>query len=509
MQIFLSLKKKCRVVFIEELTVLSFTLDYKTVVELLKYGADPRKKATETKQGENISALEYLMRRHRNDDCPNAILDMYMDLKKNSDLILDFAIFRDKDPSKQPEDEAMDQSFLETCSEVVDSDFSYKIMSHPLLQTFFQLKVKTVWPLLTFFAVFYHLVIVPVTMTTAGVIYSFHTSCKNDFIDTRTGRHCFKTLWNHWDMTFQFCHDLSTKENNMSIAKFSNEINNSTKKIYKDRLDFICENGAIKFNSSEAKNGQTTLIHNWDRSVLYIWTVFILATYVLKEIFELVVLKCQYFKYFENLYALTFIFIATAFLVTSNFIPKLAGDFVGWLVFIVWFEVFFYIGTCNFYNNLGDYAYMSIQVAKPALLCLIAHIPIFLAFTFGFDILLRNNPVYDMGHGNGILGTFAKVMSMMLEPTYEVNFSYDALQKHGGHMRSSQFMAILFIVMVPIIVVNMLIAVSVSQTDLKGMKEKSRVMRMKRNINRLMHYKTNLFKTLLKPLETRVSFSIS
>ena len=121
-----------------------------------------------------------------------------------------------------------------------------------------------------------------------------------------------------------------------------------------------------------------------------------------------------------------------------------------------------------------------------------------------------------MTHGNGPLGAFAKVMSMMLEPTYEVNFSYDVLQKHGGHLRSSQFMAILFIVLVPIIVVNMLIAVSVSQTDLKGMKENSRVMRVKRNINELKNFAywkqmtlcgMQPFKTILKPLETRVILS--
>ena len=127
--------------------------------------------------------------------------------------------------------------------------------------------------------------------------------------------------------------------------------------------------------------------------------------------------------------------------------------------------------------------------------------------------MLRNNPMYDMNQGNGFLGAFAKVMSMMLEPTFEVNFSYGALVKNGGHLKSSQFMGLLFIVMVPIIVVNMLIAVSVSQTDLKGMKEMSRLMRVKRNINELKNFAywgrmklcgMKPFKTILKPLETRV-----
>ena len=496
-------------------TALHDAKDYKTVVQLLKYGADPQKKAAKTKQGDNISALEYLMRRNRQDECPDAILDTYIDLKKNSDLIMDFAIFKDKDPSKRPEEEAMDMSFLETCSVVVDSDVSYEVMNHPLLQTFFKLKVHTVWPILTFFTVFYHLAIVPITMTTAGVVYSFHFSCTNitdilNAVDVGE-RHCFRTnfeWWGNWEI--QFCHN----EPNSKDAMFSYRYHPNTQTLDKaKKLLFNCKNGAIQFISSDIATGELPIVRVWDSSYLYYWTVFILATYVLKEMLELLVLKSQYFKYFENLYAWLFIFIASAFVITSNFIPIYASKFVGWLVFIVWFEVFFYIGTCNIYYSLGDYAYMSIQVAKPALLCLIAHMPIFLAFTFGFDIMLRNNPMYDMNQGNGFLGAFAKVMSMMLEPTYEVNFSYDVLEKNGGHLKSSQFMGLLFIVMVPIIVVNMLIAVSVSQTDLKGMKEMSRLMRVKRNINELKNFAywgrmklcgMKPFKTILKPLETRV-----
>ena len=415
-------------------TPLFYATDYKTVVQLLKYGADPRKKAMETKHGANISALEYLMKRNRNDDCPDAILDMYMDLQKNSDLIMDFVIFKDKDPMKQPEEEAMDKSFLETCSIVVDSDVSYKIMNHPLLQTFFELKVQTVWPILTFFTVFYHMIVIPVTMTTAGLIYSFHTTCTNTSIDNVNGRHCFKTNYPPWEI--QFCHNLTNNEK----ATFSNRFLPDTKTINTSyKLTFICNNGAIDFQDfeSEELGKKLPIIECWDQSPIYYWTMFILATYILKEIVELFVLKLQYFKYFENLYAWTVIVITSGFLITSSYVPDYQSKFVGWLVFIVWFECFFYIGTCNTYFNIGDYAYMSIQVAKPALLCLIAHLPIFLAFTFGFDILLQNKPVYDMTNGVPFLGAFAKVMSMMVEPTYEENFS---VQEDGTHTISSQVM---------------------------------------------------------------------
>ena len=152
---------------------------------------------------------------------------------------------------------------------------------------------------------------------------------------------------------------------------------------------------------------------------------------------------------------------------------------------------------------------MSIQVAKPALVCLIAHVPIFLAFTFGFDIMLQSNPHFDVQYGTRFFGALIKVMSMMFEPTYEVNFTYDAVEKYGGHQFSSKIMAMLFIGLVPLIVVNMLIAVSVSNTDFKGMTEQSRLMRTKRKINDLNSLiflsKWRCFKSLLKPFEKKVN----
>ena len=469
-------------------TPLFYAKDYKTVIQLLKYGADPRTKAYD---GKEVSALEFLIKHNQSNDCSEAILDACLALEKNSDLIMDFGIF--KDGFDDSERTNMDQSIIETCVEVMDSDANYKIIIHPLLQTFLRLKVQTVWPLFTLFTVFYHLVIVPVTMTSAGVVYSMHTSCTHTS-NNSNGIPCFKTNFKDW--TTNFCH------NAIVDPKFSLDEDST-------RFEFICTHGDINFTSIDLTTGRTSYIQKWDQSFLYYWTIAVLAIYTLQELLELLVLKRQYFTFIENLYSWMFIGIASGFIVTSNLFPYYANDIVGWLVFVVWFEVFLYIGNCNMYYNLGDYAYMSVQVAKPALLCLIAHIPIFLAFTFGFDIMMRNNPVFDMGH-HGFLGTFGKVMSMMFEPTYEANFSYDYLKKYGGHLKSSQAMFLMFIVMIPLIVMNMLIAVSVSETDLKGMMERSRLMRTKRKIRDLKNFtywsQWYCCRTLLKPLEYRVSF---
>ena len=474
-------------------TPIFYAKDYKTVVQLLKYGAKPLIKAKDTKHGQNLSALEYLMKRKRDDTCPNAILDKYMNLLENSDLILDFSVFKDQPILGSSEKDAFDNSFLDTCSEVVDSDVSYKIMNHPLLQTFLRLKVQTVWPIFTLLTVFYHLLVIPITVSVAGVSYNLHTSCSNTS-EMGKEKTSYKTKfeWIGWEK--EFMQNESDPNDIQPIADYS----------------FICSESYIKFPSGlHIDNSNTELMEPWKHSVIFSWTVFILITYIIKEFIEILVVGKQYFKFFENLYAVIFIVTATCFLGISNYSPYYASKFVGWLVFMVWFEVFFYIGNCNIYFNIGDYAYMSVQVAKPALACLIAHLPLFLAFTFGFDVLMGKNPLYDTSQGNYFLGSFAKVLSMMTEPTFEDNFAYSQLEEHNGHLKSSQVMGLIFIIMVSIIVVNLLIAVSVSETDLKGMKKMCRLMRMKRNIKTLKNFKylakKELFSTLLKPLERKVS----
>ena len=468
--------------------------DYKTVLQLLKYGADPRKKADNTASGIDVSALEYLMQ--KNEESSEAILDRCLTLEKNSNLVMNFEIFKEDDDD---DGDGIDKSFLQTCTKILSDDS--QVLKHPLIQNYFLSKATTTWPIVTFIMSVYSMLVVPATLTSAGVIYSMHTSCVNTTdISNSTIPHCFRTKYD--PLKIDFCHNKS--------AQFSTSYSGK-------RFDFVCSHGVINFTDSEIlSSGKSDLIHAWDRSSLYLWTAVVLLIYFIKEVYELFVMRWKYFEFVENYYAWILLVIATVFMVMSNFFPYYANSVVGWLVFITWFETFLFMGNNDIYFNLGDYSYMSIQVAKPALVCLIAHVPIFLAFTFGFDIMLQSNPHFDVQYGNGFFGGFLgffgaliKVMSMMFEPTYEVNFSYDAVEKYGGQQVSSKIMAMLFIGLVPLIVVNMLIAVSVSNTDLKGMTEQSRLMRTKRKINDLnsliLLSKWERFESLLTPLEKKVT----
>ena len=225
--------------------------DYKTVLQLLKYGADPRKKAYETASGANLSALEYLMQ--NNEESSGAILDKCLTLENSSNLVMNFEIF------KEDGQDGIDKSFLETCTEII-SDNSI-VLKHPLLQSYFISKATTTWPIITFLMSVYSMIIVPATLTSAGVIYSMHTSCVNTTDPAREAVSCFRTKY---DTTkIEFCHD---KSQQFSMNKISGE-----------RMDYVCSNGVINFTDHGKSSGQTDLIHAWDRSFLYSWTIGVLA----------------------------------------------------------------------------------------------------------------------------------------------------------------------------------------------------------------------------------------
>ena len=99
--------------------------DYKTVLQFLKYGADPRKKANCTASGRDISALEYLMQNH--EESSEAILDRCLTLEMGSDLVMNFEIFKDG------EDEGINKSFLQTCTKILGDES--QVLRHHLFKT--------------------------------------------------------------------------------------------------------------------------------------------------------------------------------------------------------------------------------------------------------------------------------------------------------------------------------------------------------------------------------------
>ena len=179
-------------------TPLFHAKDYMTALQLLKYGANPRENATIDK--DNISALEYLMQ--NNEEISEAILDRCLTLDRNSNLVMNFQIFKENREAR------IDKSFLSTCTKILSNDS--QVLKHPLIQNYFLSKANTTWPFVTLILLVFSMLVVPITLTTAGVVYSKHTSCVNTTDLSIEGNHqCFRTKYE--PMKIEFCHDPSMK----------------------------------------------------------------------------------------------------------------------------------------------------------------------------------------------------------------------------------------------------------------------------------------------------------
>ena len=462
--------------------------DYKTASLLLKYGADPLQ--NQKYDPECPSALEHLL--EVNEDSATAILDQCMVLEKNFDLVLEFDIFKDSSSSTEV---SLNNSILDKCAKNMNSDSS--VLMHPLVEIFFLLKARTVWPLITILTVFYHFAIVPITITLAGMDHDNFFGCKNMTLMKGDLQKCYQTIDPVLlpNQGYQFC------QNSSMDYSFPYDDATNTKK-----FNFTCDKGLIKFNddSSEMNDWMDT----WKWSFLYIWTFGVLCIYIFKEVTEIAIVKLNYFTFIESWCSMALCVTSLTFLLVSLYDYKIANEIAGWMVLIVWIEFFFYLGHFNGFFGLGDFAFMSVYVAKPALLCLLTHSPIFIAFACGFGILLQSDHDYDLNQ-EGFFGAIVKIVSMMFEPTYEFNFPEEKIAENGGYSYSAKAMALLFMIFVPVVVLNLLIAVSVHIIDIAKLKKKSKLMRTKRKMNTLLKRtfwnKFDFFKQFFKPLEFRVN----
>ena len=86
--------------------------------------------------------------------------------------------------------------------------------------------------------------------------------------------------------------------------------------------------------------------------------------------------------------------------------------------------------------------------------------PIFIAFTFGFYILLYSNPIYD-----GYVRTFMRIFILMVHGNYEVeDFEFKKDQEEHSRNYSTQIMFVLSLNILTLIVMNVLLAVTVNNT---------------------------------------------
>ena len=166
---------------------------------------------------------------------------------------------------------------------------------------------------------------------------------------------------------------------------------------------------------------------------------------------------------------------------TDNQLHLTALNFAAWMVLLVWVDFTLYLGRIEI---VGQYIFMSLAVFKTMVFCLFTFVPIFLAFTFGFFILLESNVLTSSYTQVGV-----RTFGMMVgELTYDYIFDYDKVKETGGRNGSAQVMYIFFVISVSMIVLNLLIGLTVSKVD--DLKNESLLIQTKRKINDVVALKS-------------------
>ena len=237
-------------------------------------------------------------------------------------------------------------------------------------------------------------------------------------------------------------------------------------------LPVKCRKDALKVMDENANELKTLceamgydLFECWGK--LLIFPSILALLIVLRELDELCSTGKSYIKSHENHVQLLVLTALLGFMVRSFFDLDIAQHWAAWLVFFTWIDLTLRFGEMD---TLGEYIYMSVDVLKTMGLCIVIYIPSFFAFSFGFYILLNKTESF-----NSYVGSIIKVLAMSIgELDYTDNFDYHNVDKIGGRNISSQIMLVGFIIMMVLIMMNILLAVTVSKTE--ELEPKSKIM---------------------------------
>ena len=406
---------------------------YETVMLLLKYGADYT--ITDNK---GRTAIERLLK--FNSKCPMAILDECMTRQPNETLIMDFRVFDSKECFMRKGDNEQHevQLYLEA-----QKKRRTVLFLHPLMQIFMSLKFTQVN--VNWIANIICQLAFTIALSGLGVSFADFIHCTND-TSTWTG-----------------------DSFNKSKVECSKHTLTPLKKHTHLEFEIVCE--ALYLASS-----------CWHRYWIHIVVKLFLVFKIINEFYWIwLYTHIKYLKTYisdlEHIISLMIIVLSLFFISVSQYKLSLAGHIVGWIVFFAWIDWMLLLGKAD---EMGRYILMSVDVMKTMVFVLITYIPCFLAFVFGFYVFLKPNEKF-----GDYFATFVKVLSMMVgELNYDEDFSYDGVKETGGTNLSVQIMFILFEISVMLIVLNLLLAVTVSKTE--GLVDKSIMMQTAGRIDDVM-----------------------
>ena len=222
--------------------------------------------------------------------------------------------------------------------------------------------------------------------------------------------------------------------------------------------------GMIFLNSWDDE-GHVTCGDNLSKPRFYAFYAFyflsagISTLLVFKEILQIFYNWDHYWSSFEEFLEIAQYILATSYLTGIFRFPRILNLHLGaWSVLLIWFDLTLLLGRIP---AIGLYVYMWTHVLRTMVKVMIVFLPMLLAFSFAFYVLLPMQPAF-----NDPVTAFFKSIAMMTgELDYTDNFSVDASELRDESVVTVQIMFAFFVFFVSIIVANLIIGLTVSQID--------------------------------------------
>lgn len=376
--------------------------------------------------------------------------------------------------------------FLDVFLYILDNNAYHNEISslllHPLFEIFLDLKYKTVWTILCIQLIFQFALVS--IFTTIGVQFAQFTNCR---IQDENA-----------DFNQNIC------QNNTSFKFRSGiigcQINETHSLINNDTYPVICYRNTLILHEDVNFLETVCKFENCD-SFYTLFAIFLIfmGISLLKEICEIFSLGIR--AYFSKLECFNEIFLVC---LSSTFAFSCINDndhidisavhafernhggnmeynshhlalhLAAWMVFFAWINMILYLGRLQ---NIGIYIFMALNVLKTMLGVLLTFTPWFAAFTFGFYILLQPHEDFD-----SYTRIFVRTFPMMAgEFNFNDYFDFNVVNSFGGRNFSTQVMFVFFVIVMTLIVMNLLIALTVSKID--ELRKKSKLLQVKRMID--------------------------
>jgi hypothetical protein len=384
---------------------------YKAVQLLLSYGADPtitiKEKESNNKEDTGTSAFSHLLK--YNAESVQAILDGFVSLTHQEHdngkqlLVYDFGLFKHCTPKMNE----MDLHY-----NAYKQDKSH-LLTHPLMQIFLHLK----WKQTEFFYWLNFIVYMLFVFVLTWQAFTFVQLAKCMDVEDTEGL-CFKGAG-----------DLVVCPSNMTSLNMSVKYNTNLtchKNMWRTSEESPFSIGPIL----EAIGPDKVIIKSWTASEVC-GTLFGVALIIREVLQGYASGFSNYIWSFENQLELFIIGLAIGFHVNSKNNIELAAHLGGWSLFFAWIDLTLILGRLPFF---GKNIYMSMDVTKTMIWCLIAYLPSLIAFASAFHMFLSPSLLFD-----NPITSFLKVLVMMVgELEFSEYFIYNKVDEMGGRNISVQ-----------------------------------------------------------------------